>query len=263
MDKKAKQILYKYYWKNGWINENERFISEEDYHYACSKGIMFPLEPERISHDDCIYKIKELLNQCSKQMAVDLFVSSLSTRRVYSRSILSSYVQAEKLKVHNFVSREFYCEICQNFSLNSSTIEIDIDRNVMNFEKSKWGGVRLNNLEYILFDLEQIQKFEITKPTNADNQILYKIFDCINQCKPKDAPRQLEQYLKKVLPSSKTERDVLIEILAAVNILIPAKVRPTRGKGTDFGYVEDWRGEDGCNLNVTKTLFGKYIYKDK
>ena len=31
MDKKAKQILYKYYWKNGWLDENERLITEEDY----------------------------------------------------------------------------------------------------------------------------------------------------------------------------------------------------------------------------------------
>ena len=97
MDKKAKQILYKYYWKNGWLDENERLITEEDYNYACKKGTMFTLDVESISHDDCICKINKLLNQFSKQSAVDIFVSSLSTRNVYNRSILSSYIQAESL----------------------------------------------------------------------------------------------------------------------------------------------------------------------
>lgn len=213
MDKKAKQILYKYYWKNGWLDENERLITEEDYNYACKKGTMFTLDVESISHDDCICKINKLLNQFSKQSVVDIFVSSLSTRNVYNRSILSSYIQAESLIKHDFKSGNFYCQICENLGL-SSAFNIELDRNIMNFEKIKWGGVRLNNVEYILFDLELFRNIVITKPNDEDIKIL---------------------------------------------ILEPKKERPTRGRDTDFGYIEDLRGEDGYNMNIAKELFKEYF----
>ena len=258
MDKKAKWILHKYYWKNGWLKSHERFITEEDYNYAREKGVMFELGYENISHDDCIYKIKELVNKYSKQMTVDLFVSSLSTKNVYNRSILSSYIQAEKVSMHKFAPDEFYCEICKETGLTSTSV-IDIDRNVMNFEKSKWGGVRLFHPEYILFDLEQAQNMSVTKPNNKDIEILNNIFSCISNCKENDGPRQLEKNLKDVLPSSKSERDILIEIFSAINILQPKKERPLRGGGSDFGAVEEWRGEDGYNISIAKDLFKEYL----
>lgn len=37
------------------------------------------------------------------------------------------------------------------------------------------------------------------------------------------------------------------------------KERPTRGRDTDFGYIEDWRGEDGYNMNIAKELFKEYF----
>lgn len=184
MDKKAKQILYKYYWKNGWLDENERLITEEDYNYACKKGTMFTLDVESISHDDCICKINKLLNQFSKQSVVDIFVSSLSTRNVYNRSILSSYIQAESLIKHDFKSGNFYCQICENLGL-SSAFNIELDRNIV-----------------------------ITKPNDEDIKIL---------------------------------------------ILEPKKERPTRSRDTDFGYIEDSRGEDGYNMNIAKELFKEYF----
>ena len=106
----------------------------------------------------------------------------------------------------------------------------------MNFEKIKWGGLRLNNVEYILFDLEQFRNIVITKPNDEDIKILNNIFNCIGNCKENDGPRQLEKYLKEVLPSSKGERDVLIEIFEAIGIVKSKKERPTRGRDTDFGY---------------------------
>lgn len=126
-------------------------------------------------------------------------------------------------------------------------------------EKIKWGGVRLNNVEYILFDLEQFRNIVITKPNDEDIKILNNIFNCIGNCRENDGPRQLEKYLKEVLPSSKGERDVLIEIFADIGILEPKKERQTRGRDTDFGYIEDWRGEDGYNMNIAKELFKAYF----
>lgn len=256
MDQKARKILHRYYWKNGWLKENERFITEEDYNYACEKGMMFELAPQQIEHDDCICKIKNLLNKYSKQNVVDLFVASLSTREVYYRSLLSSYIQAEKLSTHKFETDEYYCEKCKNFGLYTG-FNIKLDKNVMNFEKSKWGGVRLNYLSYILFDLEQSQEIQMKKPNNDDIQILNDIFKCIDNCKENDTPRKLEKYLKDIIPSSKAERDVIIEIFANIKILEPKKERESLW--SDFGDIENWRGIDGYNRHIAKEIFGEYF----
>lgn len=66
MDKKARQISHNYYWKNGWLDKNQRFITNENYNYACEKETMFKLSVEKINHDDCICKIKKLQHKLSK-----------------------------------------------------------------------------------------------------------------------------------------------------------------------------------------------------
>jgi hypothetical protein len=37
-EKKAKNILFKTYWKNGWIDDKERRTIPTDFEYAKSKG---------------------------------------------------------------------------------------------------------------------------------------------------------------------------------------------------------------------------------
>lgn len=61
MDKKAKNILFKTYWKNGWIDANQRQITVADFEYAKSKGLMF--EPLTISHDQCLDRILRYFQQ--------------------------------------------------------------------------------------------------------------------------------------------------------------------------------------------------------
>ncbi len=84
MDKKAKQILYKYYWKNGWLDENERLITEEDYNYACKKGTMFTLDVKSISHDDCICKINKLLSLIVTVLIAGLVYVNIPVRHSYN-----------------------------------------------------------------------------------------------------------------------------------------------------------------------------------
>ena len=85
--------------------------------------------------------------------------------------ILIGILQAESLIKHDFKSGNFYCQIYENLGL-SSAFNIELDINIMNFEKIKWGGVRLNNVEYILFDLELFRNIVITKPNDEDIKIL-------------------------------------------------------------------------------------------
>ena len=37
IDKKAKKILFDYFWKNGWVDDDKMHINEKDFLYAKEK----------------------------------------------------------------------------------------------------------------------------------------------------------------------------------------------------------------------------------
>ena len=61
MDKRAKKILFSTYWKDGWVNDDDRYTLPEDLEYAKSKGLMF--DPFSIHHDECIKAIHQLTSE--------------------------------------------------------------------------------------------------------------------------------------------------------------------------------------------------------
>ncbi|MBB2950771.1 hypothetical protein [Sphingobacterium sp. JUb56] len=274
MDKKAKNILFKTYWKNGWIDANEIQIGAADFEYAKSKGLMF--EPLTISHDQCLDKIFEILPTISIDKVSTAFLSSLSNRRLDWRSSLASYFIAKQLVPHQYtkavsgqsfgengeVTHESYtCGICRDlkYGIIGDKDYINEDLNVLNFERIKWGGIRHGNLIYTLFDLQQLQIAEIPEPSTEDVEIFKNILSIIKNSQPNDYPSALEKNLSTVLKSTKDERKILIEILACINILKPTSYdRPSRGKH-DWTFVEYWRGEDKYNEEALNTYFGKYM----
>lgn len=274
MDKKAKNILFKTYWKNGWIDDNERQINAAEFEYAKSKGLMF--EPFTISHDECLDKIFEILPTISIDKVATAFLSSLSNRRLDWRSSLASYFIAKQLVPHPYakalsgqsfgengeVTYESYtCGICRDlkYGIIGDKDYINVDLNVLNFERIKWGGVRHGQLIYTLLDLQQLQKAEIPKPSMEDVEIFKNILSIIKNSQPNDYPSALVNNLSTALKATKDERKILIEILACIDILKPASYdRPSRGKH-DWNFVESWRGEDKYNEEALNHYFGKYM----
>ena len=135
------------------------------------------------------------------------------------------------------------------------------DLNVLNFERIKWGGVRHGELLYTLFDLEQFAKEEIPEPTKEDVEIFKGILLAVDFCNPGDYQSVLREKLRNVpnLKSNKAERDVIIEILACIEVLKPKSYdRPIAGRN-DWNFIEYWRGEDGYNKEVVEKYFGEYM----
>ena len=63
----------------------------------------------------------------------------------------------------------------------------------------------------------------------------------------------------RAIKSTKDEREVLMEILACIDILkLLSYDRPARGKN-DWKFVEFWRGEDKYNKKAVEKYFGKYL----
>lgn len=272
MDKKAKDILFKTYWSAaGW--KSERFTDSDDFIYAKEKGVMF--DPFTISHDDCVNRIVEIANNITMEQVAKAFLSSLSTRRLDWRSGISSYSMAKVLDAHKYEPVEsgrsfldgkitnisYTCNGCQKHGVIGQKQYVNQDLNVLNFERMKWGGVGHGELLYILFDLEQFTKEEITEPTKADIEIFKSILKAASSCNPGDYPSVLRDKLKDIpnFKSNKDERSSLMEILACIEILQPKSYdRPIAGKH-DWEFIEFWRGEDGYNKEIVEKYFGRYL----
>ncbi len=274
MDKKAKNILFKTYWKNGWIDNADIQTSPTDFSYAKSMGVMF--DRLTISHDQCVKEIGQIQLNISADTAAKALLSSLSSRRLDWRSGIASYFIARQMTPHTFtkavsghgydengtINHTWYtCGVCRDLKTGIVGEEryIDADVTVLNFERIKWGGVRHGDLLYTLFDLQQLQRTTIPEPTADDIFIFKSILKVIADSQPDDYPSALEKNLAAVVKSTKAERQVLMEILACIEILKPGSYdRPVRGKH-DWMFVEYWRGEDKYNKEVVSNCFGKYL----
>lgn len=273
MDKKAKNILFKTYWKNGWIDDKKRQASPADFEYAKSKGLMF--DRFTSTHDKCLDEIFQILPTITEDKVAKAFLSSLISRRLDWRSGLASYFIAKQLTHHRYdkaVSGHGYsngeitftsytCGTCRDlkYGIIGDEFYNNIDLNVLNFERIKWGGVRHGHLDYTLFDLQQLQVADIPNPTKQDIEVFMNILTTIEQSQPNDYPSALEKNLSTVIKSTKDERKILIEILACIDILKPTSYdRPRRGKN-DWTFVEFWRGEDKYSKEALDKYFGQYI----
>jgi len=276
MDAKAKKILFKTYWSSkGWVDRGRRNISKEDFDYAKSKGVMF--DPITISHDDCVKGILKLRDKISTDQIYKAFLCSLSTCRLDLRSSIASFYIADKLVAHQYtpvVSGNSYengeithtsytCLACRNFKYGIIGHEgyTNEDLNVLNFERLKWGGVRHGEILYTYFDLYRFVEEDIPEPTIEDCMILKKILEVVASSNSADHPGLLEGRLRKVLPSNKNERKMLLEILACIGILEAQSYhRSLKGK-SDWVYATYWRGEDKYNMDIVDKYFGYYLNK--
>lgn len=272
MDKQARNILFKTYWNaGGWVDRAQRRTAPEDFDYAKSKGLMF--DPVSVSHDDCLAQILALRDQIPASLPGRAFLSSLSSRRLDWRSGLASYLVAQALAPHSYaaaVSGQSYapdgsvahvshvCGVCRDAgdSVVAKEHYVDVDLNVLNFERIKWGGVRHGALEYTWFDLRELAAADIPAPSAQDVAVFKEILAAVAACDAADGPGALEQKLKPVVASSKAERQMLIDILACAGVLRPLSYDRRVPGRSDWRYAAAWRGEDGYSEDAVQRCFG-------
>ncbi|ASJ20705.1 hypothetical protein BHAMNSH16_03180 [Brachyspira hampsonii] len=259
-DKKAKKILFNYFWKNGWIDDYKMHINEKDFLYAKEKGLMFDFSNEIIKYDELIKNISSIIKEIDFNNTVKAFLCSLSYRAIHLRSFVSSYYLANKMMSYDFsnnenIENEFYKKyniIADNFNLEY--------QNVYNFEKYKWGGVRLEHLSYIYFDLREFSKIDFEfNPTKEDINIFNAILEKIDSYNMKnDSANKMQKVLKDIFKSSKYERIILLEILAYLDILEAKEKREYRDTELSEKLM-NWRGGDSYNKINAKNIFGNYL----
>ncbi|MEQ5838282.1 hypothetical protein N0A02_02370 [Paraburkholderia acidicola] len=271
IDKKAKKILFDFFWKNGWIDRGKRDAPQGDnFEYAKARRLMF--DPLTISHDALIERIVGFTQHCPAGLPARAFLSSLSTRRVDWRSGLGSWHFAKQISHHVYTDhvrvvghsykdgvaiphKRHECVVCRG-----AEIYRDEDLNVLNFERVRWGGVRHGDLIYTLLDIEQLREAVIPEPSAEDIGIFRKILETVATSGSADAPGTLRDRLKGVVPSTKQECTVLLEILALVGVLEALRTdRRGLGGHHDWKFIAEWRGEDRFNEKVARDLFGAWL----
>jgi len=246
-DARAKKILFDTFWSSkGWIDRDARQLSEADREHAKRHGMMF--DPLTIGHDAIATETRRLVESIDLATASAAFLASLTSRRLDLRSGLASYVLASASSPHRYVGNAFgSCATCGALREHR-----DEDLDVLNFERHKWGGVRHGEPVYMLLDLSLLALAPRLSPTEGDRAVLEKILAVVAGAAPKDTPAKLSGRLAGVLPSSKPERDVLVEILAAAGVLAPSD--RSRGSG-EFVHAGAWRGADGYSKAAVSRLF--------
>jgi len=267
VDKRAAQILHDMFWSHkGWRPESERAVSAGDFEYAKARGVMF--DPVHMDHAQAISVIRELMERLDRRTVVNAFLSSLSTRRLDWRSVLGSYSVFQHLPAHEPQGATGCCELC-GFYLD----EKEHDFNVLNFERTKWGGVRHAQLAYAIMDLSLFLRGPAPTPTNSDINIFQAMIEAIRSAGTDVTAATLHFLLPKSLKSNKAERDVIVSILGFCDVLactphpgfsdafIPASGRhlPPR-RFVDMAYPACWwRGDMGINEPKMKEYFGHML----
>jgi hypothetical protein len=145
----------------------------------------------------------------------------------------------------------------------------DVDLNVMNFERIKWGGVRHDQPEYIAFDLGSFDVAFDIAPQSEDFEILRSILDLAASMPPRARLGDLDKALASILRSNSAERRTLIGILGFAGILVdgsrpdfrqtfvPVDLRErTHWHTDDWPYpVQWWNGSHGVNQSAVSEWF--------
>ena len=264
MDKKALKILFSTYWSSsGWKADSERLTPPDDLRYAKRAGVMF--DPIRLSHGDIVRRAIEARSRIEPHAVAAAFLASLTTRRLELRSALGSYAVLLHFPPHEHHDRRKRCPVCGEYN----TPDEDVDLNVLNFERFKWGGVRHDQPIYATFDLERFASLDPPSPTGADVAIFRRILREIESVPPETTAPQLEKSFVGILPSNKAEREILVNILGYSGVLaVPDHAGFSNGfvrsderqlppqRFVEMGYPACWwRGRFGIDEAALRSWF--------
>jgi hypothetical protein len=264
MDDRAVKTLFDTYWSpRGWKPDAVRKTSPDDFAYAKSKRVMF--DPAQLDHAQAIDQVMRAIRRLDRRKVVDSFLASLSTRRLDWRSALGSFAVFQHVPSHSPRIDGHRCVVCGLY-LN----EQQVDFNVLNFERLKWGGVRHDHLVYAAMDLGLFLENPLPSPTADDIRLLRDLLAAIDEAPASVSSASLQSHFPKSFKSNKAERDTVVAILGYCGILgtpmhpgysdafVPSDRRslPDR-RFVDMKYPACcWRREDGVDQRFLLEYFG-------
>jgi hypothetical protein len=214
VDRRAVKTLVNAYWSPaGWRDPPVR-PPEDELAHAIDAGVMFDGSYDA-THDEIVDAVIAAREALGEDEVTAAFLSSLSSRRLDLRSALGSFAVARHLKRHaHDPDSAGHCQTCR-----LRPDEHDIDRNVMSFERFKWGGVRRDDLVYIAFDLERFASADHPEATSEDRALLEALLDELEAAPPSTTAPKAATNLLRALKGNKAERAVFLDILGVCSVL--------------------------------------------
>ncbi|MFF5292056.1 hypothetical protein [Paractinoplanes globisporus] len=181
---------------------------------AVAAGVMFD-QPWVAGHDEVVEAARAAAKRLDIGEVSDAFLAGLTAKRMDLRSALGSYAVARHLPAHTFRpgTDAHRCDLCGLIDDVQP-----IDRNAMNFERFKWGGVRRDDLGYVAFDLAQFARAPRLEMQGADVELGQELIAALRSLPPKTTAAQAATALK-LLPGNKDERSAVLDILGVCGIL--------------------------------------------
>ena len=268
-DRRALQILFDTFWSPaGWRSDPLTHVTPEDLRYAIEHGVMF--EPVHLTHDGAVAEAIAAHAAVTGRQVAGAFAYSLASRRLDLRSGLGSYAATTHLREHRYVpygGRGPTCEVCGFYD------NVDVDLNVLSFERFKWGGVRHLKIDYAAFDLRQFRLWA-DEPDHVELQTLEQLLDRWRSLTPGARAQHAADAARGLVPSNNSERTTLVGISAIAGVLQPASLpsmileyvsdsernRVHPGGRNDWDYPAfRWRGTDGVNEAAVAAWWGSAV----
>lgn len=214
MDRRAVKTLLSAYWSaEGW-RDPPATPPEDERAHAIDAGVMFDGTYDT-THDEVVDAVIAARDALNEDAVMAAFLGSLTSRRLDSRSAFGSFAVARHLTRHaHEPDSAGFCRTCR---LRAD--ERDIDRNVMNFERFKWGGVRHDDLVYVAFDLERFAAADHPEATTEDRALLSALLDELDAAPPSTTAAKAAATLLRSLKGNNDERGVLVDILGLCSAL--------------------------------------------
>jgi len=228
-------------------------------------------DPVTWTHDESIAAVQVFRNPELARAVGAGFAASLSTRRVEWRSALATWAMAEHLPPHTWtpvatghgyrsgevVSTHYSCEVCMDTAEQQlvSSVSEHVDLNCLNFERLKWGGVRLRDLSYVRFDLEQFVRDEHPPTQATDWDILQAVLDLIASMDKSATAGRLVRELKSILPGTVAEHRQFVDVLATAGVLRPLRRDRPEHLRSDWGAAGQWHAEDRYDSGRVSQFF--------
>jgi hypothetical protein len=232
VDAAALKVLKSSYWEPGaWRTRSEP--DQETIAALTAAGLWTGLVRQRVTHDDLVLSVRRVVERTSPADVSAAFVASLRTRRLDLRSALGSFGYARFMPAHRFrpcPGSRGLCRVCGT----AEVVELE-DPNLLNFERFSWGGVRHDQLEYCLFDLQQFSRAPRIAAAEDDVALLRLIVDTLRSLPPRTAAGRAAAALT-MLPGNRDERRVFLGILAICGIVQTSRCP---GFGEAFVPYED------------------------
>lgn len=229
IDKRAVRTLFHTFRSNaGPHREALASIPPAEFEHAKRAGVMF--EPARVSHDSVVNRAIKAVRAIDREAVADAFVVSLTSHRMDMRSALGSYACMLFFPPHSAIPGEGICPVCGLYQ-PAGEHEQEVDLNVLNFERLKWGGVRHDQALYTAMDLELFAQLPRVRPTKTEIATFRAVLAAIDDAPDNATSANLDNHLKDLFKSTKAEREQVIAILGYCG-LFAVKEHP--GYGTRF-----------------------------